>query len=166
MKRAARRARGARKLILLGGSHLAALVAGFALGVYLLPILTAPPAPTRDAVVAAASQAAYTGTFRRDLQDSDLLHWGEGTVSVGARSIVLAGRIAPGPDYKLYLSPEFVETEADFERLKPRMIRVGDVRTFDNFVVPVPDSVDVSAFDTVIVWCEAFSQFITAARYR
>lgn len=161
-----RRTGAARKPLLLVASHLVALAAGFALGIYLLPILTAPPALTHDAAVAAAGQATYTGTFRRDLRDSDFLHWGEGTVSVGPRNIVLVGRIAPGPDYKLYLSPEFVETEADFERLKPRMVRVGDVRTFENFVVPVPESIDVSAYDTVIVWCESFSQFITAARYR
>jgi hypothetical protein len=59
-----------------------------------------------------------------------------------------------------------VETEADFARLKPRMVRVGDVRTFENFVVQVPYGIDVSAYDTVIVWCESFSQFISAARYR
>ena len=29
----------------------------------------------------------------------------------------VVGKLAPGPDYKLYLSPEFVETEADFKRL-------------------------------------------------
>ncbi|HEY0879395.1 MAG TPA: DM13 domain-containing protein [Zeimonas sp.] len=161
-----RHAAAARKPLLLVVSHLVVLAVGIALGIYLLPILTAPPAPTHEAAIAAASQAAYTGTFRRDLRDSDFLHWGEGTVSVGQRNIVLVGRVAPGPDYKLYLSPEFVETEADFERLKPRMVRVGDVRTFENFVVPVPESVDVSAYDTVIVWCESFSQFITAARYR
>jgi hypothetical protein len=46
------------------------------------------------------------------------------------------------------------------------MVRVGDVRTFENFVVPVPAAVDVAQFDSVIVWCESFSQFITAARYR
>jgi len=76
------------------------------------------------------------------------------------------GTLAPGPDYKLYLSPEFVETEADFMRLKPSMARVGDVRTFENFVVPVPESIDVARYDTVVVWCESFSQFITAAKYR
>ena len=76
------------------------------------------------------------------------------------------GRLAPGPDYKLYLSPEFVETEADFARLKGRMMRVGDVKTFDNFVVRVPESVDISRYNTVIVWCESFGQFITAAKYR
>lgn len=155
-----------KKSLLLLLTHAVALVLGFGLGIYLLPILTAPPAPTAAAAASAASDALFTGQFRRDLQGSDLLHWGEGTVSVGPRHIVLAGKLAPGPDYKLYLSPGFVETKADFLRLRPRMLRVGDVRTFENFVVPVPEAVDVSAYDTVIVWCESFSQFISAARYR
>ena len=80
--------------------------------------------------------------------------------------ITLAGRLAPGPDYKLYLSPEFVETEADFLRLKPRMARVGDVRTFENFVVPVPPAIDPAGYSAVVIWCERFGQFITAAKYR
>lgn len=155
-----------KKRLFLVVSHAIALGFGFALGIYALPILTAPSAPTVADAALAANQAVYTGQFRRDLKDSDLLHWGEGTVSLGRQSIVLTGKLAPGPDYKLYLSPEFVETEADFQRLKPRMVRVGDVRTFENFVVPVPESVDLSRYNTVIVWCESFSQFITAAKYR
>ena len=95
-----------------------------------------------------------------------MLHWGDGEVSVGARHIGLVGKLAPGPDYKLYLSPEFVETEADFKRLKGAMVRVGDVKTFDNFLVSVPEAVDVRSYTTVIVWCETFGQFITAAKYR
>ena len=154
-----------KRLLLLLASHGAALALGFALGIYVLPILTAPAAPTSAEAASAAGQAAYTGQFRRDLKDSDPLHWGEGTLSVG-RNIVLLGKIAPGPDYKLYLSPEFVETKADFLRLKSRMARVGDVRTFENFVVSVPQAIDVSSYNTAIVWCESFSMFITAAKYR
>ena len=155
-----------KRALLLVASHSAVLAAGFALGVYLLPILIAPPAPSAQEVAAASSGARYEGHFRRDLRDSDALHWGEGRVTVGSRHVVLAGRLAPGPDYKLYLAPEFVETEADFQRLRPRMVRVGDVRTFDNFVVELPPSIDPAQYDTVIVWCESFAQFITAARYR
>jgi hypothetical protein len=154
-----------RKLLLVG-SHLVALAIGFALGVYALPILIAPPAPSAAEVAAQADKAAFKGQFRRDLKDSDALHWGEGTVSVSRTSIALAGELAPGPDYKLYLSPEFVETEADFKRLKPRMVRVGDVKTFKNFLLAVPEAVDPARYTTVIVWCESFSQFITAAKYR
>ncbi len=154
------------KRAVLVGSHLVALVIGFALGIYALPILVAPSALSPRDIESLMGPAQWTAEFRRDLQDSDALHWGEGRVSVGPRSISLLGKLAPGPDYKLYLSPEFVETEADFQRLKPQMVRVGDVKTFENFLVPVPQGIDPSRFNTVIVWCEAFGQFITAAKYR
>lgn len=154
------------KRLLLVGSHLLTLVIGFALGIYLLPILVAPDAPSTTEIASVMGPTLWTAEFRRDLKDSDPLHWGAGKVSVGPRSISLVGRLAPGPDYKLYLSPEFVETETDFARLKHKMIRVGDIKTFDNFIVPVPADVDPSQFNTVIVWCETFSQFITAGKYR
>jgi hypothetical protein len=153
-------------MALLVVTHAAALGAGFALGIYFLPILTAPAAPSAAEVGAATGKAEFKGEFRRNLKDSDFLHWGEGTVSVSGSAIALMGKVAPGPDYKLYLSPEFVETEADFNRLKPKMARVGDVKTFENFIVPLPAGVDPRAYTTVIVWCESFGQFITAARYR
>lgn len=155
-----------RRWFVLALSHAAALVAGFALGVYLLPILTAPAAPSAREVAAAGSGALYSGEFRRDLKGSDALHWGEGRVTVSAKAVALAGSVAPGPAYKLYLVPEWVETKADFERLKPRAARVGDVKTFDNFIVELPAGIDVANYTTVVVWCEAFSQFITAAQYR
>jgi hypothetical protein len=154
------------RLLLLVLSHAAALAAGVALGIYLLPILTAPPAPSTAQLAAHSGPVMFTAQFRRELKDSDLFHWGEGTVTIGRQAISLAGKLAPGPDYKLYLSPEFVETEADFMRLKPSMVRVGDVRTFDNFIVPLPEAIDPAKYSAVIVWCESFSQFITAAKYR
>jgi hypothetical protein len=154
------------KRLLLAASHIVALLVGFGLGVYALPILIAPDQPTANEVQAAATGASFQGRFRRGLKDSDVLHWGEGAITVGARSIGLVGEIAPGPDYKLYLSPSFVETEADFKRLKAQMVRVGDVKTFKNFIVPVPAGIEVGRYNTVVIWCETFSQFITAAQYR
>lgn len=154
------------KWIALIGSHVLVFCIGFALGIYLLPILIAPRAPSSADIASAMGPTQWRAEFRRDLRDSDALHWGEGTVAIGPRSISLVGKLAPGPDYKLYLSPEFVETESDFKRLKSRMARVGDVRTFDNFLVAVPEGVDPGRYTTVIVWCETFSQFITSAKYR
>lgn len=94
------------------------------------------------------------------------MHWGEGKVSIGTDSISLMGRLAPGPDYKLYLSPVFVETEVEFNRLKSQMALVGDVKTFSNFLVRVPPGVNPSGYSSVIVWCETFGEFITSAKYR
>ncbi|EPC03306.1 hypothetical protein L861_17335 [Litchfieldella anticariensis FP35 = DSM 16096] len=153
-------------MLFLVVSHVLVGVVGFSIGIYTLPILTAPPAPPEEAMERHSQQAVFMGEFRRDLEGSDFLHWGEGSVSVGRQSIAFVGKLAPGPDYKLYLSPEFVETEEDFERLKEQMVRVGDVKTFENFIVYVPEPIDPANYDTVIVWCESFAQFITAARYR
>ena len=154
------------KWLLLLATHAAAAFIGFALGFYSLPILTAPPSPTEAEVRSAGSDAQFTAEIRRDLEDSDALHWGEGTLFVGQDTIALEGRLSPGPDYRLYLSPEFVETEAAFEALKADMVEVGPVRTFENFMVPVPTSVDPTSFKAAIVWCETFGQFITAGEYQ
>jgi hypothetical protein len=154
------------RILILIFSHLTLAAAGFALGVYALPILMAPEAPSSAEVAGLQTSSAYSGQFRRDLADSDFLHWGEGEISVGTDAVTLMGNIAPGPDYRLYLSPEFVETEAMFRELKASMVQIGPVKTFENFIVPIPEGVDPSAYNTVIIWCEAFGQFITAAQYR
>ena len=148
------------------GTHLAAGAVGFALGIYFLPILIAPEAPALEDVQSTASVSQFTADFRRDLKDSDALHWGEGKLFVSAESIAFEGNLAPGPDYRLYLSPKFVETEADFESLKSQMVEVGPVRTFENFMVPVPGSIDPAQYNAAIVWCETFGQFITAGEYQ
>jgi hypothetical protein len=155
-----------RRLLLLLASHSAVAAAGFAAGIYALPILISPPVPSAEELKAAASDVQFTGTFRRDLKDSDALHWGEGVVSIAPKAISLAGRLAPGPDYKLYLVPTFVDDEASFLTVKDRSLRVGDIKTFDGFIIDVPEGTDISAYDTVLVWCEAFGEFISAAKYR
>ncbi len=152
--------------VLLSASHGAMLAIGFALGIYFLPILTAPDGPDEAMLAESAQSAIYTAEFTRDLEGSDFLHWGEGTVSVSPERIAHQGKLAPGPDYKLYLVPEFVETEAQFEALREQSVRLADVKTFDGFLVDIPQSVDIEAYTTVLVWCESFGEFITAAKYR
>ena len=76
------------------------------------------------------------------------------------------GHLAPGPDYKLYLAPRFVDTEAAFLLVKDVSRRVGDVRTFNGFLVEVPAGIDVRDYNTVVIWCESFNQFISAAEYQ
>ena len=155
-----------RRLVVLAISHGTMLLAGFALGVYLLPILTAPEAPDAAMLEQTSSEALFTGEFIRDLKGSDFLHWGEGTVSVTPDHIVHEGALAPGPDYKLYLTQSFVEDEAEFNAIKSDAQLIGDVKTFEGLLLDVPEGVDVSAYNTVVIWCEAFGEFITAAKYR
>ncbi|MEN8934559.1 MAG: DM13 domain-containing protein, partial [Planktotalea arctica] len=86
--------------------------------------------------------------------------------SISASEIVHEGKLAPGPDYFVYLTREFVEHEDEFEPIKAQAQRIGAVKTFGGFLLSVPDGVDVSEFNTVVVWCESFGEFITAAKYR
>jgi hypothetical protein len=154
------------KWLILTFTHAVSLIAGVALGIYLLPILTAPPSVDRAVLAEMARGAKYTTEFKRDLKGSDPLHWGEGQVSVTADSVVHSGTLSPGPDYKLYLLPEFVDDEAGFLKQKDRALRVGDVKAFDGFVLKLPPDTNIDAYTTAVVWCEAFGEFITAGKYR
>lgn len=153
-----------RKLIWWLITHGAAVAVGFALGVYFLPILTAPEGPDPATLERSAADALFQATLTRDLPGSDFLHWGEGAISVTATRVVHTGALAPGPDYKLYLTKSLVTHEDDFDRAEK--IQVGDIKTFDGFIVDLPDTVDPAAYTAVLVWCEAFGEFITAAAYQ
>jgi hypothetical protein len=50
----------------------------------------------------------------------------------GGKAISSDRRIAPGTDYKLDLVPEFVEAEADCNRLESAMVCVGEVMKFSS----------------------------------
>ena len=152
----------ARRHIILFGTakFLAGLVIGFGLGVYFLPILTAEDGLDRTAL----AQLEASAVFTRDLAGSNAFHWGKGTVRINRERVWLEGAIAPGPDYRLYLMQEFVEDEDSFLAIKSRAVDIGPVKAFTNFSLPVPSDVDAGAFPALVIWCEAFSEFITAAR--
>ncbi|MCH2158562.1 MAG: DM13 domain-containing protein [Oleiphilaceae bacterium] len=139
---------------------------GFGLGIYFLPILTAPPAPSEAELVESSKSASYTATFVPELKGSDRFHWGDGDVSLSPTTITFQGELAPGPDYKLYLTKEFVETEAEFEAIKDNSPQLADIKTFDGFIADIPSGVVLEDYTTVLVWCESFGEFITAAKYR
>jgi hypothetical protein len=154
------------RLIVYMVTHGLAMAAGFALGIYLLPILIAPDAPSDAAIANSSSKAIFVTRFDRDLPGSDFLHWGEGELSISTRRISFNGEIAPGPDYRLYLTPQMALDEATFLAMKTQSAYVGDIETFDNFILEIPENINPSDYQALVVWCETFSEFITAAEYR
>ncbi|MEM6727238.1 MAG: DM13 domain-containing protein [Pseudomonadota bacterium] len=147
-------------------THGIALALGVAIGIYTLPILTAPPSPDAEVLEAMAESAVYTADIAEDLPGNDFLHWGRGTVSITPTQIVHTGELSPGPDYRVYLVPAFVDHEDGFEPLKAESVEVGSVKTFQGFALDLPAGTDIEAYTTVLVWCEAFGEFIAAAQYR
>ena len=153
-----------RHLVLFGAAKfLAGLIIGFGLGVYFLPILTAEQGLDDTQLASLSQTIERQGTFVRDLEDSDALHWGEGKINVSDKKIWLEGKIAAGPDYRLYMTPKFVQTERDFLDIKDQSVQIAPIKAFENFSVDVPMGVDVSVYPALLIWCEAFGQFITAA---
>ena len=147
-------------------SHLFVLAVGFGLGVYLLPILTAPKSLEISKIDNLQKEALYKTQFVRDLRGSDLLHWGEAEVTISNQIITIKGSIAPGPDYKLYLTNEFVEHEDEFLDIKNDAKYIAEIKTFKNFVIDIPSNIDINNYNTVVIWCERFEEFITAAKYQ
>lgn len=144
-------------------THLALLIGGFAAAYFVLPKATLNNAIKLDTL---SNLPLYSGQFRKDLKDSDQFHWGEGEVNIGTKMITFKGELADGPDYKLYLSKQYVETEDEFLRLEPTMTYIGDVEIFGDFALVLPEDVDPNEYNSVIIWCEFFEEFITAAKYK
>ena len=155
-----------KKIFILTFTHSFILIFGFGLGVYFLPILTAPKSIDISEINEIENNSLFQTEFVRDLRGSDPWHWGEAKVTISDKKITVNGSIAPGPDYKLYLLNEFVEHEDEFLPIKDMSQYIAEIMGFENFVVDVPENVDVSKYNTIIIWCESFNEFITAAKYQ
>ncbi|MBC7007262.1 MULTISPECIES: DM13 domain-containing protein [unclassified Pseudoalteromonas] len=154
------------KALLIFIIALAIFAAGFMAGIYSLPILTEQPAPEIKTLEQHQTRALFSAEFKPDLKGSDRLHYGDGMVYLTNDAISMQGTLSPGPDYQLYLSRNFIDNEADFLAQKGTMQRVAGVRSFNGFKLVVPQGIDVSDYNTVIIWCESFEEFITAAQYQ
>jgi hypothetical protein len=155
-----------RRHVLLSGviKFCAGLVIGFGLGVYFLLILTAEKGLGTVAIETLSQSALRQGKFVSDLPGSDGLHWGDGVIMANADQIWLDGEISPGPDYRLYLIPKYVETGGEFLQIKADSTQIGPIKAFENFALDIPADVEVNNFLAALIWCEAFGKFITAAR--
>lgn len=145
---------------------LAIFAAGFIAGVYSLPILTEQPAPDIAILKQHQGRSLFSATFKPGLKGSDRFHYGDGMVYLTNDAISMQGTLSPGPDYQLYLSRNFIDNEDDFLAQKGTMQRIAGVRSFNGFKLVVPQGIDVSDYNTVVIWCESFEEFITAAQYQ
>ena len=149
--------------LLLLFSHLTMLGAGFVAGLYMLPLLVASPAPSSHELAVVEDNAFFIADFSRSHPASDFLHWGEGRLYLSESAAGYKGTLSPAPDLVLYVSSAEIHTAADFERERAGMVALGRIRSFGNFLVPYNSVLDLSSMRSVIIWCDSFNQFITAA---
>ena len=111
----------------------------------------------------------YNSKFNPDAKDSDFFHWGRGDIVVNSNQVIFTDNVelAPGPDYRLYLTPKYLETEAEFMKIKNSAIQIAKITMFDGKqVFDIPANIDIENYNSVIIWCEAFKEFITVAKYK
>ena len=147
-------------------THSITLCIGFIIGIYSLPIMVAPDRPSNDEFLEAINGAQFDAVFVKDLQGSDILHWAKGQISLSNKKIAFRGNISPGPDYKLYLTKKFVQTKTDFLKIKTQSIVIGEIKSFNGFIISIKNEIDLTSYNSVVIWCESFSQFISAAKYQ
>ena len=147
-------------------THTISLSIGCMIGIYLLPIMIAPEKPSINEFQKVINSAQFDAVFVKDLKESDILHWAKGQISLSKTEIAFRGKISPGPDYKLYLTKKFVQTKKDFLKIKNQSVEIGEIKSFNGFIISIKKEIDITAYNSVVIWCEAFSRFISAAKYQ
>jgi hypothetical protein len=137
---------------------------GVALGFFLFPFVFPPPPAAEQITEADRAALVATGTFIH-ANPSDPIHYGKGRVSVYQRAVFLEPdfEVGPGPAFHVYLVPKAnVRTEADVK--ETMFVDLGGLRAFKGSQrYPIPDGVDLSRYQSVVIWCQHFSVLISPA---
>jgi Electron transfer DM13 len=137
---------------------------GIAVGFFIFPYLFPPPPAAESLTEADRSRLVASGTFIH-ANPSDPVHWGRGKVSVYERTVFLESdfKVGAGPKYHVYLVPKAqVRNEADVNSATP--VDLGRLRSFEGSQrYPIPNSVKLDDYKSVVIWCEQFSVLISPA---
>ena len=138
---------------------------GVALGFFLFPFVFPPP-PAAEQLTQADQQARIVagGTFIH-ANKSDPIHWGKGGVTVRQDSVFLEldFEVGPGPKYHVYLVPKTgIRTSGDLR--DQAFVDLGRLRSFSGSQrYSIPAGLDLTKFQSVVIWCEQFLVLISPA---
>ncbi|HVL57335.1 MAG TPA: DM13 domain-containing protein [Burkholderiaceae bacterium] len=153
-------------VFLIGG--LLGAAAGFAAGIFFYPFIFLADIVGTDRVDSTvAGRVVASGEFIH-ANPSDPIHYGKGRVTAYRKLVHLEEdfEVGPGPKYHVYLVPE-AEVTPSTRVEKTMYVDLGRLRAFrgsQNY--PVPDGVDVSAYGSIVIWCEHFNVLISPARLK
>ena len=138
---------------------------GVALGFFLFPFVFPPP-PAAEQLTVADTRALIVaeGTFIH-ANPSDPVHWGKGSVAVRQDSVYLGPdfEVGPGPKFHVYLVPK-AAIRASSDLQGEMFVDLGRLRAFKGSQrYAIPAGLDLSKFQSVIIWCEQFSVLISPA---
>ena len=102
---------------------------GFGLGVYFLPIFTTEKGPDIASIAALSLRRCFaaflSGICRGQLDCFEV-------IMLNADRISLDGKVAPRPDYRLYLTPKYVETGCGIQTITAQSLQIGPIKAFES----------------------------------
>lgn len=141
------------------------IAAGFALGIFVYPyVFLADIVATEKVESPDTRQVIATGTFIH-ANPSDPIHYGKGSVTVYRDLLHLESdfEVGPGPKFHVYLVPEKnITPSTDVAKLM--YVDLGRLKAFkgsQNY--PIPAGVELSRYETVVIWCEQFGVLVSPA---
>lgn len=151
-------------LVLIIGGLLGA-IAGFAAGIFAYPyIFLADIVATEQVNDPVGRQVVARGTFIH-ANPSDPIHYGKGRVTVYRDLVHLESNfeMGPGPKFHVYLVPEKNVTP-DTDAARTMYVDLGRLKAFkggQNY--PIPEGMDLSNYESMVIWCEQFGVLISPA---
>lgn len=139
---------------------------GFAAGIFFFPYIFLADIEARETLADAAARTVIaTGSFIHADPD-DPVHYGKGSVTVYEDTVFLGTdfEVGPGPKFHVYLVP-LGEVTPDTPVNESAFVDLGQIRAFKGSqVFPVPDSVKLTDYPNVVVWCAQFDVLISPAK--
>lgn len=138
---------------------------GIAVGFFAFPYVFPPPPAAEQLTHADRERPVLATAMFIHANPSDPVHWGKGSVTVREDSVFLHEdfEVGPGPKFHVYLVPKaMIRASSD---LKGQMfVDLGRLRAFKGSQrYTIPAGVDLSKYQSVIIWCEQFSVLISPA---
>jgi len=153
-----------RKFLIFVAGGIIGAAAGFAGGIFVYPYIFLADQVAMEAPLAGSRQLVARGSFIH-ADPNDPVHYGKGTVTVYGDALRLQADFAvgPGPKFHVYLVPKAHIRKSD--DVKATMyVDLGRLRAFkgaQNY--RIPKGVDLTKFQSVVIWCEAFGVLISPA---
>lgn len=150
-------------VFVLGGAF--GLAGGFALGIFAYPYLFLADIVAQEKVEGTATAKVLARGEFIHANPSDPIHYGKGKVTVyeGVLHLEPDFEVGPGPKFHVYLVPE-KNVLPSTNVARTMFVDLGRLKAFkgsQNY--PVPAGVEVSKYDSVVIWCEQFGVLISPA---
>jgi|SRR5688572_26708334 len=141
------------------------IAGGFALGIFVYPYIFLADIVATDRVENKASRKVVASGSFVHANPRDPVHYGKGKVTVYQGLVHLGAdfEVGPGPKFHVYLVPER-NVVPSTNVARTMYVDLGRLRAFrgsQNY--PIPDGVDLSKYESVVIWCEQFGVLISPA---